>query len=119
MALGIFKMNWSVDRAISEFEELSQEAFSKRRWLKVPLFRNAAQLLYSHRFESEGIEGALQKAFRRGRLFGFNEHMSSERVKVGVVASVHGSHRPYLLTNYSRDSTGQGERPRIAGSCTS
>ncbi|KAL9611586.1 MAG: hypothetical protein Q9167_003775 [Letrouitia subvulpina] len=113
VALGIFKMNWSVDRAISKFEKLSQEAFSKCRWLKVPLFRNAAQLLYSHRFKSEGIEGALQNAFRQGRLYGFSEHTSSERVKVGVVASVLGSHRPYLLTNYSRDSMGQGERLRI------
>ena len=107
MALGIFKMNWSVDRAISEFEKLSQEAFSERRWLKNRLFRHAAKFLYSHRFESEGIENALQTAFPlQGRLFGFSEYMSSERVKVGVVASVLGSHRPYLLTNYSRDSTG-------------
>ena len=102
-------MNWNVDRAISEFEKLSKEAFSKRFWLKMRVFRHPAQLLYSHRFEPEGIESALQKAFKKGLLFGYNEHMSSEKVKVGVVVTIPGTHRPFLLSNYSRNSTGQGK----------
>lgn len=101
-------MDWSVEKAITEFENLSHEAFSKRQWLKVPMFRHTAQLLYSHRFKSEGIDGALQKAFGQGLLFGFNESSSSDKVKVGVVAGVTGIRRPFLFTNYSRNSTGRG-----------
>jgi hypothetical protein len=108
IALGLFKMDWSVDKAISEFEKLSHEAFSKRQWLKVPMFRHTAQLLYSHRFKSEGINSALQKAFGQGLLFGFNASSSSDKVKVGVVAGVSGIRRPFLFTNYSRNSTGKG-----------
>lgn len=109
VALGLFKMNWSVERAMHEFEKLSNLAFSKRQWLKVPVFRHGAQLLYSHRFMSEGIDGALQKAFSQGYLFG-DSYSSVEKVKVGVVAGVPGGRRPYLFSNYSRNSTGQGTR---------
>ena len=101
-------MDWSVDRAIAEFENLGHKAFSKRQWLEVPMFRHTAQLLYSHRFKSEGIESALQEAFGQGLLFGFNESSSSDKVKVGVVAGVTGIRRPFLFSNYSRNSTGKG-----------
>jgi hypothetical protein len=108
VALGLFKMDWSVAKAITEFESLSHQAFSKRYWLKVPMFRHTAQLLYSHRFKSEGIEGALKRAFGQGLLYGFNEASSSDKVKVGVVAGVSGVRRPFLFSNYSRNSTGRG-----------
>lgn len=101
-------MDWSVDKAITEFENLSHEAFSKRQWLKVPMFRHTAQLLYSYRFKSEGIDSALQKAFGQGLLFGFNESSSSDKVKVGVVSGVSGIRRSFLFSNYSRNSTGKG-----------
>jgi hypothetical protein len=108
VALGLFKMDWPVDKAITEFENLSHQAFSKRFWLKVPMFRHTAQLLYSHRFNSEGIEGALKQAFGQGLLYGFNKASSSDKVKVGVVAGVPGIRRPFLFSNYSRNSTGRG-----------
>ena len=111
LALGLFKMNWPVEEAIKQFQSFSDQAFSKRQWLKVPMFRHTAQLLYSYRFKSEGIEGALQKAFGQGKLFGFNEVTSSEKVKVGVVAGVAGGRKPYLFTNYSRNSIGHGKLP--------
>ena len=106
LALGLFKMNWPVEEAIRQFQSLSDRAFSKRFGLKVPIYRHAAQLLYSHRFDSAGIEGALQQAYGHGNLFGYNEASSSEKVKVGVAVGVPGGRRPYLLTNYSRNSTG-------------
>ncbi|KAH7382108.1 hypothetical protein BKA64DRAFT_713345 [Cadophora sp. MPI-SDFR-AT-0126] len=107
IALGLFKKDWSVDKAITEFENLSHEAFSKRQWLKVPMFRHTAQLLYSHRFKSEGINSALQKAFGQELLFGFNESSSSDKVKVGVISGVSGIRRSFLFSNYSRNSTGK------------
>lgn len=109
VALGLFKMNWSIENAIWEFENLSCQAFDKRQWLKIPGFRHTAQILYSHRFKSTGIESALQTAFGQDPLFGFSKGLSSDMVKVGVVAGVPGGRRPYLFTNYSRDSTGQGK----------
>ena len=98
-------MNWKINYAISVFENLSKEAFSKRYWLKVPLFRHTAQLLYSHRYMKDGIEGALRRAFGVGKLFGSTEGTWFENVKVGVIASASGDHRPYLLANYSRNAT--------------
>jgi hypothetical protein len=108
VALGLFKMGWSMDEAVSEFEAFSHEAFSKRQWLKVPMFRHTAQLLYSYRFKSGGINSALQRAFGQGLLLGFNASSSSDQVKVGAVAGVSGIRRPFLFTNYSRNSTGKG-----------
>ena len=100
-------MGWSVKDAISHFERLSDQAFSKRDWAGVPIFRDSTQLLFSHRFKSKNIDRALQEAFGQGLLFGPNEWSSSDKVKVGVVAAIPGGRRPYLFTNYSRNSTGQ------------
>jgi predicted acylesterase/phospholipase RssA len=107
IALGLFKMGWSVERAIRKFEELSAEAFSKSDYTGIPIFRHSTQLLYSHRYKGEGLENALKQAFGQGQLFGPNEFSPSEKVKVGVLAAVPGGRRPYLFTNYSRNSTGQ------------
>lgn len=108
IALGLFKQNWTIDKAIHEFERLSETAFSKRMWLKVPLFRHTAQLLYSHRFLSDGIESALKQAFGYGPLFGYNDHSRPDTVKVGVIASAPGGRIPFILANYSRDVVGDG-----------
>jgi len=100
-------MGWSVQRAISEFERLSVQAFSKRELIGIPVFRNSAQLLFSSRYKGEGLNTALRRAFGEGLLFGSNKSSTSEKVKVGVLAAVPGGRRPYLFTNYSRNSTGQ------------
>jgi hypothetical protein len=109
IALGLFKENWSIDTAITEFERLSEVAFSKRIGLKLPMFRHTAQLLYSYRYKSEGIESALQQAFGQGPLFGHDKASSPDTVKVGVVAGVLGERRPYIFTNYSRDEPASGK----------
>jgi hypothetical protein len=72
------------------------------------MFRHSAQLLYSHRFLSEGIESALRQAFGQGPLFGYDNRSKPDTVKVGVVASVPSGRRPYILANYSRDMPGDG-----------
>ena len=99
-------MGWPVRKAIKEFERLSFESFSKSYRTGIPIFRNAMQLLYSYRYRDHGLNTALQSAFGQGLLFGPNESRTSEKVKVGVVAAVPGGRRPYLFTNYSRNSTG-------------
>lgn len=101
-------MGWSVQNAIEEFEYLSARAFSKRDKTGIPVFRHPAQLLFSHRYRGQAIDKALQEVFGEGLLFGPNETANSEKVKVGVLAAVHGSRRPYLFANYSRNPTGQG-----------
>jgi hypothetical protein len=101
-------MDWSIEKAISEFINLSKQAFSKRKWLREPIVRHAAQLMYSYRYESEGIETALQTAFGHGLLYGFNQSAKSNRVRTGVVAAVRGHDLPFLFTNYSRNSAGSG-----------
>ncbi|KAL8786710.1 MAG: hypothetical protein Q9213_002647 [Squamulea squamosa] len=108
IALGLFKMGWSVKRAISEFERLSRQAFSKNDYAGIPVFRHSTQLLYSHRYKGKSLDNALQSAFGQRLLFGSNKSTNSEKVKVGVLAAVPGGRRPYLFTNYSRDSGGQG-----------
>ena len=108
VALGIFKMDWSVKEARQKFIDLVNEAFSPRQILKVPVFRNAAQLFCSFRYKSTGIETALQKAFRTNTLFGQNEKALADRVKVGVVATASGGLQPCLFANYSRNLRGPG-----------
>ena len=100
-------MGWSVSRAVEKFERLSEQAFSKQDYAGIPIIRHATQLLFSHRYKGEAFKKALQGAFREGRLFGHNKYLSSERVKVGVLAAVPGGRRPHLFTNYSRNPTGQ------------
>ena len=73
----------------------------------MPFFRHSAQLLFSHRYKGEGLNSALRTAFGQALLFGPNESSTSEKVKVGVLAAVPGGRRPYLFTNYSRNSTSQ------------
>jgi hypothetical protein len=109
IALGLFKENWSIDTAIDEFEKLSEVAFLKRIWLKVPVFCHTAQLFCSYRYKSDGIEAALQTAFGQGPLFGHNESSSQDTVKVGVVSGVFGERQPYIFTNYSRDMAASGK----------
>lgn len=105
IALGLFKMDWSVETAITKFKSLSNEAFSSRQLLAVPGFKNVAQIFCSYRYESAGIENALVHAFGRDPLFGQVKKALSERVKVGVVAAVRENNRPYLFSNYSRNPT--------------
>ncbi|KAI9883473.1 MAG: hypothetical protein M1823_004763 [Watsoniomyces obsoletus] len=109
IALGIFKMNWTVDEALEKFKSLSQEAFHPRWFLRDRIFRNAAQLFCTFRYQTDGIEEALKKAFLGGPLFGHYQSAIADHVKVGVVAALqHGQH-PSLFANYSRDPSGPGD----------
>ena len=104
-------MDWSVDYNPKKFKKLCRDAFSPRQLLKIPLFRNTAQLFCSYRYESEGIERTLRRTFGPGHLFGQSvdpSHLQENRVKTGVVAGIPGGRRPYLFANYSRNSTGEG-----------
>jgi hypothetical protein len=85
--------------------ELSQDAFSPRMFLKIPGFKNPAQLFYSYRYETEGIEKALEKAFGTGPLFGHETKAQTrgDLVKVGVIAAMQSIATPYLFANYSRN----------------
>jgi hypothetical protein len=103
IALGLFKRQWSVDTAMTEFERLVCEAFAPRYGVDVPILKHATQLLYSYRYKSSGIEGALKESFGEGvPLFG-HTNTSPERVKVGVISLINEQGRPCLLANYSRN----------------
>jgi hypothetical protein len=75
--------------------------------MKVPIFRHVAQLVYSHRYDSNAIDNALQKAFPRSEsrtLFGSHMTNGPDSIKVGVVSmSGEDNTKPCLLANYSRD----------------
>jgi hypothetical protein len=107
--LGLFKEGWSTRKAIPMFETLSTDAFNRRFWMGIPIFKHAAQYMYSYRYDSQAIENALRLAFPRSndhRLFGQRpKHgLDSRKVEVGVVAmSGENNDRPCLLANYSRD----------------
>lgn len=107
IALGLFKANWSVEKAMTIFEGLVDEAFTKRHFLSIPVFKHAAQVLYSFRYRSDGIENALKGAFGNGFLFGLSKPSRAELVKVGVV-SILESGRSYLLANYRRTNEMNG-----------
>jgi hypothetical protein len=104
IALGLFKMNWSVERTRRKFMEFSKKAFAPRELLQVPIFKNVAQLFCSFRYKTDGIEKALQDAFGHGPLFGDSGN-GDDQVKVGVVAAMRENHKPYLFSSYSRNPT--------------
>ncbi|KAE8443409.1 hypothetical protein EG329_001890 [Mollisiaceae sp. DMI_Dod_QoI] len=107
VALGLFNSKWTIDDAITRFERLAKQAFSKRSGLRtllhLPGGHITAQLLYSHLYKSSGIENALQFAFgAEPRLFG--EYTSDPTTKrVIVVASGEEEQKAFLLTNYNRE----------------
>jgi hypothetical protein len=105
IVLGLFKMNWTIEEAQRKFKSLANESFSSRELLKVPVFKNVAQIFCSFRYKSDGIDGALQKAFSTDPLFGQTGTAVSDHAKVGVVASMQATSKPYLFTNYSRNPT--------------
>ncbi len=101
-------MDWTVDEALEKFMTLSREAFHRRQILKAPVFRNAAQLFCTFRYRTDGIEGALKKAFLEEPLFGQYQKAAADHVKVGVVAAPQGERHPCLFANYSRNPSGPG-----------
>jgi hypothetical protein len=103
VALGLFKMNWTILEATTNFESLVSTAFSKRELLTVPGFRNVAQVFCSWRYKTDGIEGALREAFGEDPLYGQTATAVAEPVRVGVVAASDADRRPYLFANYSRN----------------
>jgi hypothetical protein len=105
IALGLFKRDWNVDGATAHFMNLSNEAFHPRGLLKVPGFKDVAQMFCSYRYSSEGIENALQRAFGKGPLYGQRRDAIADPVKVGVVAAITANNRPYIFANYSRNPT--------------
>ena len=103
VALGLFKMNWTISEAIKQFKSLVSTAFSNRELLTVPGFKNVAQIFCSWRYKTEGIEGALRKAFGEHPLYGQTATAVGEPIRVGVVAASDADRRPYLFANYSRN----------------
>jgi hypothetical protein len=108
IALVLFKRNWNIDQALAVFRELSAKAFSPRKllnYLPLPVFRHSAQLLFSYKYKSQGIEDALQEAFGNGALYGQSKDAKADLAKVGVVAAVRANDKPYLFANYARNIT--------------
>ena len=106
IALGIFKQKWSPSECKQRFEELTQQAFQHRLGMQVPIVRHIVQFFYSARYESGGIEGALQKAFgsTSDTVLLDSQRDAQNCTKFGVMTtSGDGQERPYLLANYTRD----------------
>ena len=113
IALGIFKRQWTVEDAMEKFIKLSREAFHPRQWLRIPTFRHTAQMLYSYRYKSSGIEGALQEAFSDTPLFGYSDLSQPDNIKVGVFTASNEDGCPYLLANYTRKMQGKTDRGNV------
>jgi hypothetical protein len=94
-----------VNEAIASFMNLSNSAFHPRRLLKVPGFKDVAQMFCAYRYDSRGIEEALRGVFGKDQLYGQSYDAIGDRVKVGVVAGSTSNVRPYLFSNYSRNLT--------------
>jgi hypothetical protein len=112
VALGLFKMNWTLSEAIAQFKSLVSTAFSNRELLAVSGFKNVAQMFCSYRYKTDGIEGALREAFGEHPLYGQTATAVAEPVRVGVVAASDADMRPYLFANYSRNPS-ESEHFRI------
>jgi hypothetical protein len=114
VALGVFKMGWSLGEVIRRFSTLSKKAFTKRRSLDKPAISWLFQPFCTFRYQSDGINQALQTAFGDGFLFGQTKSNPEEHeaccdmVKMGVVSCLEGRCQPCLITNYNRNPKPSG-----------
>ena len=92
--------------AIEKFQNLMKAAFQKRFLSKVAGIGLVAKLFYSYKYETEGIDGALQDAFGTGTddvLYSL-QSAAQDSVKIGAVAtSSDAAPKMCLLSNYLRD----------------
>jgi len=107
IALGIFEKRWSPDNAKRLFRDLIVDAFTKRRRLKIPAISRVVEPFCTFKYQSIGIDNALQDAFGGGEyLFGQSTMPTAsgaDIVKVGVVSCLEGQNQPCLIANYGRN----------------
>ncbi|KAI0973070.1 hypothetical protein F4678DRAFT_37931 [Xylaria arbuscula] len=119
IALGVFEQNWPLVDAETRFMDLSKNAFSKRRAVKVPILSVITEAFCDFKYTTSGIESTLQEAFGQGYLFGQAEgrRNSGDEVKVGVVTCLDGRNQPCLIANYSRNPVAKLQDGREAYDC--
>ncbi|KAK3996362.1 hypothetical protein QBC44DRAFT_403535 [Cladorrhinum sp. PSN332] len=124
VALGVFVKGWTIDGAIERFASFSEDAFSLRTALSVPVFSKLAEPFCDYRYKDVDLKAAVIGSFREeGYMFGQSKGQArkrhGDRAKVGVVTSQEGRHGPCLIANYSRNpvsrpQNGPGARTRGA-----
>lgn len=112
VALGVFKMGWKLEDAIRHFSHLSKKAFTKRRSLDIPAISWLFEPFCTFRYQSDGINQALQSAFGKEFLFGQPKmrayEVSGDKVIIGVVSCLEGRNQPCLIANYNRNPKPNG-----------
>lgn len=105
IALGLASMNWSVEECIDHFEELCNEAFTRRTGSTLPLIGPFIDNYHHSRYQTSTLEKALVKAFTNDLyLFGGQRPAESNvmRVKAAVIATSLAGNKTYVLSNYNR-----------------
>lgn len=88
---------------MDKFKRLCKDAFTARRWKKVPLLHQATAMRHGGKYKTRPLKNALKDAFGGLQLYGGTQ--TSRDVydtKVAVTSTSGSGSRPLVLANYSR-----------------
>ncbi|KAI1740057.1 hypothetical protein F4680DRAFT_465847 [Xylaria scruposa] len=104
IALGLASMNWTVDKCIEQFENLCDQAFTRRTGSMIPLVSHLIEHHHHSKYQTKTLESALKEAFTDDiHLFGGERLPESAhwQVKVAVTATALAGNKTYVLSNYN------------------
>ncbi|KAI0474210.1 hypothetical protein F4859DRAFT_521928 [Xylaria cf. heliscus] len=105
VALGLASMNWTVDECIEQFEDLCNQAFTRRTGGGLPLINHFIDHHHHSKYQTRTLESALKEAFTDDmQLFGGERPPESAhwQLKVAVTATSLAGNKTYVLSNYNR-----------------
>ncbi|KAF8457057.1 hypothetical protein BDZ91DRAFT_852452 [Kalaharituber pfeilii] len=96
----------SIEECIQLFNELSEQAFTKRVGAGIPGLRLLVEAHHHSQIRSSGLKNAFKTALGERRMFGDGEtspaNVGNKEIKVGVILTASSGY-PYLVTSYNRE----------------
>ena len=104
LALGV--KNWSVDKCISHFVKLCDQAFTPRELHKVPGLQKVSALHHGSSYKTQPLHNALQEELGSEFLFGGPRNSdSTSTTKVAVTATDEAGKKAIIFANYRYSSS--------------
>ena len=99
LALGV--KNWSVDKCISHFVKLCDQAFTPRELHGVPGLQKVSALHHGSSYKTQPLHNALQEELGSEFLFGGSRKSdSTSTTKVAVTATDEAGKKAIIFANY-------------------
>jgi hypothetical protein len=109
IALGLGEREWSINECTIRFISLCEDAYFPREFHDLPGFNALAAFHHKSKYKTRPFEGALQKTFSEGLLFGGRCDTLRYQRKVAVLSALNPGGRAAILTNYNRQQSEDAE----------